>query len=185
MLLYLNLQLVYVQLGLKFLFGVGFHLSWFLNTRNCSNFISHRILERKLFKHGIWMIVMQTRDCHIIKNQRSLYLWTSLLVSIFGACVYLTAVMEFCTPLNHVHVLELGVLSWRLDADNYETDPDLKKIREDRGYSYQVCHMFFYKLMLELWRQSLTNMMWLMDQKQSSFSMYDWPYPLCDTWKVP
>ncbi|KAI5347799.1 hypothetical protein L3X38_000686 [Prunus dulcis] len=31
---------------------------------------------------------------------------------------------------------ELGVLSWRLDADNYETDEELKKIREDRGYSY-------------------------------------------------
>ncbi|TXG72120.1 hypothetical protein EZV62_000699 [Acer yangbiense] len=38
---------------------------------------------------------------------------------------------------------ELGVLSWRLDADNYETDEELKKIREDRGYSYmdfcEVC----------------------------------------------
>ncbi|KAL2242678.1 UNVERIFIED_CONTAM: 1,2-dihydroxy-3-keto-5-methylthiopentene dioxygenase 3 [Sesamum indicum] len=38
---------------------------------------------------------------------------------------------------------ELGVLSWRLDADNYETDPGLKKIREARGYSYmdfcEVC----------------------------------------------
>jgi len=34
---------------------------------------------------------------------------------------------------------ELGVLSWRLDADNYETDEDLKKIRESRGYSYMVC----------------------------------------------
>ncbi|KAK4478125.1 hypothetical protein RD792_017404 [Penstemon davidsonii] len=38
---------------------------------------------------------------------------------------------------------ELGVLSWKLDADNYETDPELKKIRESRGYSYmdfcEVC----------------------------------------------
>ncbi|CAN8324499.1 unnamed protein product [Cochlearia groenlandica] len=38
---------------------------------------------------------------------------------------------------------ELGVLSWRLDADNYETDEDLKKIRDSRGYSYmdfcEVC----------------------------------------------
>ncbi|KAK6254893.1 hypothetical protein SCA6_016198 [Theobroma cacao] len=37
----------------------------------------------------------------------------------------------------------LGVLSWRLDADNYETDEELKKIRDDRGYSYmdfcEVC----------------------------------------------
>ncbi|WP_411024304.1 hypothetical protein, partial [Salmonella sp. s58953] len=31
---------------------------------------------------------------------------------------------------------ELGVLSWRLDADNYETDEKLKQIREERGYSY-------------------------------------------------
>lgn len=38
---------------------------------------------------------------------------------------------------------KLGVLSWRLDADNYETDEELKKIRETRGYSYmdfcEVC----------------------------------------------
>lgn len=38
---------------------------------------------------------------------------------------------------------ELGVLSWRLDADNYENDEELKKIREARGYSYmdfcEVC----------------------------------------------
>ncbi|KAL9842077.1 putative acireductone dioxygenase (Fe(2+)-requiring) [Arabidopsis thaliana] len=38
---------------------------------------------------------------------------------------------------------ELGVLCWRLDADNYETDEELKKIRESRGYSYmdlcEVC----------------------------------------------
>ncbi|KAI8017697.1 1,2-dihydroxy-3-keto-5-methylthiopentene dioxygenase 2 [Camellia lanceoleosa] len=38
---------------------------------------------------------------------------------------------------------ELGVLSWRLDADNYENDDKLKKIHEDRGYSYtdiiEVC----------------------------------------------
>uniref|UniRef100_A0A803R8H6 acireductone dioxygenase (Fe(2+)-requiring) n=1 Tax=Cannabis sativa TaxID=3483 RepID=A0A803R8H6_CANSA len=33
---------------------------------------------------------------------------------------------------------ELGVLSWRLDADNYETDEELKKIRTERGYSYTV-----------------------------------------------
>ncbi|KAJ8423358.1 hypothetical protein Cgig2_014968 [Carnegiea gigantea] len=38
---------------------------------------------------------------------------------------------------------ELGVLSWRLDADNYENDEELKKIREAHGYSYmdfcEVC----------------------------------------------
>ncbi|XP_026438943.1 1,2-dihydroxy-3-keto-5-methylthiopentene dioxygenase 2-like [Papaver somniferum] len=31
---------------------------------------------------------------------------------------------------------ELGVLSWNLDADNYETDEELKKIRAERGYTY-------------------------------------------------
>ena len=41
---------------------------------------------------------------------------------------------------------ELGVLSWRLDADAYETDPELKKIREDRGYSYMVCQTDLYNL---------------------------------------
>lgn len=42
--------------------------------------------------------------------------------------------------IRSYHVLaELGVLSWRLDADNYETDEELKKIREERGYSYMVC----------------------------------------------
>ncbi|MCD9558574.1 1,2-dihydroxy-3-keto-5-methylthiopentene dioxygenase [Datura stramonium] len=38
---------------------------------------------------------------------------------------------------------ELGVLSWRLDADKYETDEELNKIRESRNYLYmdiiEVC----------------------------------------------
>ncbi|XP_078430973.1 acireductone dioxygenase 1-like isoform X2 [Wolffia australiana] len=38
---------------------------------------------------------------------------------------------------------ELGVVSWRLDADAYENDENLQKIREARGYSYmdiiEVC----------------------------------------------
>ncbi|RYR71170.1 hypothetical protein Ahy_A02g005467 isoform A [Arachis hypogaea] len=42
---------------------------------------------------------------------------------------------------------ELGVLSWRLDADNHETDPELKKIREERGYTYMdVCEVCPEKL---------------------------------------
>lgn len=45
----------------------------------------------------------------------------------------LTSYEPFCW------LVELGVLSWRLDADNYEADEELKKIREDRGYSYMVC----------------------------------------------
>lgn len=35
-------------------------------------------------------------------------------------------------------VAELGVLHWVLDADNYETDPDLAQIRKDRSYDYHV-----------------------------------------------
>ncbi|CAM9983420.1 unnamed protein product [Scytosiphon promiscuus] len=31
----------------------------------------------------------------------------------------------------------LGVLHWELNADKHEDDPDLEKIRKDRGYSYQ------------------------------------------------
>ena len=33
---------------------------------------------------------------------------------------------------------DLGVLYWKLDADNHEHDPKLQAIREARGYSYQV-----------------------------------------------
>ncbi|XP_051129189.1 acireductone dioxygenase 3-like isoform X1 [Andrographis paniculata] len=31
---------------------------------------------------------------------------------------------------------ELGVLTWRLDADNYENDEELKEIRKARGYNH-------------------------------------------------
>jgi 1,2-dihydroxy-3-keto-5-methylthiopentene dioxygenase len=33
---------------------------------------------------------------------------------------------------------ELGVLYWKLDADNHETDPRLAAIRKVRDYSYTV-----------------------------------------------
>lgn len=33
----------------------------------------------------------------------------------------------------------LGVYSWTLDADRFETDAKLEAIRQVRGYSYQVC----------------------------------------------
>lgn len=42
---------------------------------------------------------------------------------------------------------ELGVLGWRLNADNHETDEELKKIREGRGYSYMdICEVCPEKL---------------------------------------
>jgi hypothetical protein len=34
----------------------------------------------------------------------------------------------------------LGVLSWKLDADKYENDPQLEAIRKVRNYSYTVRH---------------------------------------------
>lgn len=52
----------------------------------------------------------------------------------FSLLIIFTAFILSCFAM----VLELGVLSWRLDADNYETDPELKKIREERGYTYTV-----------------------------------------------
>lgn len=33
---------------------------------------------------------------------------------------------------------ELGVVSFKLNANIYENDGELKKIRKDRGYSYMV-----------------------------------------------
>ncbi|XP_058105330.1 acireductone dioxygenase 2-like [Magnolia sinica] len=51
-----------------------------------------------------------------------------------------------CNPKEFISfdkLAELGVLSWSLNADNYKTDEELKKIREDRGYTYmdiiEVC----------------------------------------------
>jgi 1,2-dihydroxy-3-keto-5-methylthiopentene dioxygenase len=32
---------------------------------------------------------------------------------------------------------QLGVVSWRLDADSHESDPRLEAIRKHRGYNYQ------------------------------------------------
>lgn len=47
---------------------------------------------------------------------------------------------NFCPTieLNELCV-ELGVLYWKLNPNNYENDEELKKIREDRGYNYVVC----------------------------------------------
>ncbi|PWA93040.1 1,2-dihydroxy-3-keto-5-methylthiopentene dioxygenase 2 [Artemisia annua] len=47
------------------------------------------------------------------------------------------------SPRKFVSLDKLAVLSLRLDADNYETDEELNKVRESRGYSYvdfyEVC----------------------------------------------
>jgi 1,2-dihydroxy-3-keto-5-methylthiopentene dioxygenase len=44
-----------------------------------------------------------------------------------------------CEPRQDISLeklADLGVLYWHLDADKYETDPDLQQIRENRGYTY-------------------------------------------------
>lgn len=41
-------------------------------------------------------------------------------------------------PCSLSALRELGVLAWKLDADNHETDPRLAAIRKVRGYSYTV-----------------------------------------------
>ncbi|XP_024526210.1 1,2-dihydroxy-3-keto-5-methylthiopentene dioxygenase 1 [Selaginella moellendorffii] len=39
--------------------------------------------------------------------------------------------------VSEEHLSELGVLHWVMNADEYETDPQLKKLREERGYDYE------------------------------------------------
>eukprot|EP00928_Gymnodinium_smaydae_P008585 TRINITY_DN13121_c0_g1_i2.p1 TRINITY_DN13121_c0_g1~~TRINITY_DN13121_c0_g1_i2.p1 ORF type:complete len:210 (+),score=1.36 TRINITY_DN13121_c0_g1_i2:77-631(+) len=46
---------------------------------------------------------------------------------------------HYSEPKQYVSVeglADLGVLYWHLDADKYETDPELQQIRENRGYTY-------------------------------------------------
>uniref|UniRef100_H3BZD3 Acireductone dioxygenase n=1 Tax=Tetraodon nigroviridis TaxID=99883 RepID=H3BZD3_TETNG len=39
-------------------------------------------------------------------------------------------------PVSMEQLKKLGVFHWKLNADVYETDPELEKIRKDHGYSY-------------------------------------------------
>ncbi|XP_062863122.1 acireductone dioxygenase [Trichomycterus rosablanca] len=39
-------------------------------------------------------------------------------------------------PVSLEELKEVGVLYWKLNADIYEDDPALQKIRKERGYSY-------------------------------------------------
>ncbi|XP_048830367.1 acireductone dioxygenase [Brienomyrus brachyistius] len=39
-------------------------------------------------------------------------------------------------PVSPEELKELGVFYWKLNADIYETDPELQKIRDEQGYSY-------------------------------------------------
>ncbi|KAK8962324.1 1,2-dihydroxy-3-keto-5-methylthiopentene dioxygenase 2 [Platanthera guangdongensis] len=55
-----------------------------------------------------------------------------------------------CEPKQFVSIdrlAELGVISWRLNADDYENDDALKKIREARDYTYMdICDICPEKL---------------------------------------
>ncbi|TNN65485.1 1,2-dihydroxy-3-keto-5-methylthiopentene dioxygenase [Liparis tanakae] len=39
-------------------------------------------------------------------------------------------------PVSLDQLKKLGVFYWKLQADCYETDPELEQIRKDQGYSY-------------------------------------------------
>lgn len=39
-------------------------------------------------------------------------------------------------PVSAHHVHDLGVLTWSLDADNWENNEALEKIKKERGYNY-------------------------------------------------
>ncbi|XP_042292824.1 1,2-dihydroxy-3-keto-5-methylthiopentene dioxygenase [Thunnus maccoyii] len=39
-------------------------------------------------------------------------------------------------PVSLEELKKIGVLHWKLNADIYETDPELLQIRKDQGYSY-------------------------------------------------
>ncbi|XP_048046287.1 acireductone dioxygenase isoform X2 [Chanodichthys erythropterus] len=39
-------------------------------------------------------------------------------------------------PVTREQLEQIGVYHWKLNADIYENDPELQKIREERGYSY-------------------------------------------------
>ncbi|KAH3709198.1 acireductone dioxygenase-like [Dreissena polymorpha] len=40
-------------------------------------------------------------------------------------------------PVSLEHLANLGVLYFKIDTDNYATDETLRKVREERGYTYE------------------------------------------------
>ncbi|WOK99235.1 1,2-dihydroxy-3-keto-5-methylthiopentene dioxygenase 1 isoform X1 [Canna indica] len=108
----------------------------------------------KLSKLGIWMTAMKIRDFHITVNQRNLFHLTNLMV-LYLSLIYLFMFIQFFHDLISrlvnllllFFLLELGIVSWRLNPDDYENDEGLKKIREARGYSYvDICDVCPEKL---------------------------------------
>ncbi|CAJ1074149.1 %2C2-dihydroxy-3-keto-5-methylthiopentene dioxygenase [Xyrichtys novacula] len=39
-------------------------------------------------------------------------------------------------PVSMDQLKKLGVRTWKLNADNYENDPELEKLRKEQGYTY-------------------------------------------------
>jgi hypothetical protein len=109
-------------------------------------FYFNRMESKRLLKHGTWMTVKRTRGFLITVSPKNSFLWTSFQVCTFLICtwtlVYKWKKFNFLfLKLKSLHLLylELGIISWRLNPDNWEKDENLKKIREARGYSYMVC----------------------------------------------
>jgi hypothetical protein len=98
--------------------------------------------RRRSSKLGTWMTAKRTRGFHIIVSLKSSFLLTNFLVCACPASILnpydilIDLLMLKCYLLGPP---ELGILSWRLNPDDWENDENLKKIREARGYSYVVC----------------------------------------------
>ncbi|KAJ4828590.1 hypothetical protein Tsubulata_019596 [Turnera subulata] len=65
-------------------------------------------------RHGLWMMVVKTKDYPTSVIQMSPFRWIT---------------WQECYT-------DLGVLYWQLNPKDYENDEELKKIREARGYNY-------------------------------------------------
>ncbi len=102
-------------------------------------------LQKASWRPGIWTICLRISglltgkasglDCKLLQRHRCrlncLTQWLCILR------------LNPNKPAPVSKLRELGVLSWKLDAANPESDPKLQAIRNIRGYSYQVqfCNM--------------------------------------------
>lgn len=75
------------------------------------------------------------------------YVSTETLIGLY--ILSLPIFWELCISANCVimefdFIAEIGVLYWKLNAKNYENDPELEKIREERGYNYFVSFLYLF-----------------------------------------
>ncbi|OEL38241.1 1,2-dihydroxy-3-keto-5-methylthiopentene dioxygenase 2 [Dichanthelium oligosanthes] len=95
--------------------------------------------RRRSSKHGTWMTLKRTRGFLIIASPKSSFLSTNSQVCPCIALIlnpYDMLIDLLMLKFYHLVHPDLGILSWRLNADDWENDENLKKIREARGYSY-------------------------------------------------